>query len=242
MDKKESLIELGLSETESKIYLYLLGNGEVSAVRISKGTGIHRRTIYDNLEMLLKKGFISFKLEDGIRYFSANNPKVFKTVLEEKIHILNNLMPSLVLDYNNTKEDFKIQILKGKQAGKMILDDIATSGEELIWLGGGLYLLDYYRNSKIFVKNKLLKSKIKMIQPLSNNIISKINEFKNIKFRILPEKYDSLVGFAVYGNKIILGSLEFEEAIIIFIENKAFSNAFRNYFELIWNIADNPQT
>lgn len=241
MDKIKSLIDFGLSETEAKIYLFLLGNGEVSVVKISKGIGLHRRTIYDNLEMMLKKGFVSFMIENGTKYFSANNPKVFKTVLEEKNFVLNRILPELTQDYKSRKEDFRVQILKGKQSAKLLIDDVANAKDELLWLGGGLIFIDYFKHSNAFVKNRLSRLKIRMIQPYSENLKSKIKEIKNVSFKVLPEKYSSIVGFAVYADKIVLGSIENEELNMVFIENKAFSNAFRNYFELIWNVAVKPQ-
>lgn len=238
MDKINSLTEMGLSETESKIYLCLLGSGEITAVKIAKETGIHRRTVYDNLEILMKKGLVSFKIESGTKYFSANDPTVLKTTLEEKMFTLNKILPSLTQSYKQKKDNFKVEVLKGKDAAKMIMQDAVDSNETVLWLGGGLYFVDYFKHSKAFVRNKLLQSKIRMIQPHTECILSKIEDVKPIEFRLLPEKYKSLVGFAVYKNKVALGTLETKDVTIILIENKIFSDAFRNYFELIWSIAD----
>ncbi|MCK5630725.1 MAG: TrmB family transcriptional regulator, partial [Nanoarchaeota archaeon] len=52
----ESLKKLGLNKTESNIYLQLIKKGSLTAIEISKETKIHRRTIYDNLNILINKG------------------------------------------------------------------------------------------------------------------------------------------------------------------------------------------
>jgi len=238
MDKVHTLMGLGLSETESNIYLCLLRDKNISAVKIAKETGIHRRTVYDNLEMLLKKGLASFKIDDGIKHFSANNPGVLKTCLEEKMSTLDAVMPLLMQEYGKDNDGLKIQVLKGKQSAKMIMDDVIASGDTLLWLGGRMYFLDYFRYSKAFVKSKLSKIRIRMIQPDVENIESKMSEICPVESRIIPARYKSPVGFAVYGNKVALGTLETQDVTMILIENKAFSDAFRNYFEIIWSFAE----
>ena len=50
--------EAGLTENESKVYLALLDLGPSLAGQISRKTGMHRRTVYDTTEMLIKKGLI----------------------------------------------------------------------------------------------------------------------------------------------------------------------------------------
>jgi len=60
MEINKQLESLGLTTTESKIYTALLRAGESTAVQLSKEIEIHRRTIYDNLNILLKKGLVNF--------------------------------------------------------------------------------------------------------------------------------------------------------------------------------------
>jgi len=53
---QENLRKAGLTENESKTYLALLETGPSQAGVITRKTGLHRRVIYDTLEMLIKKG------------------------------------------------------------------------------------------------------------------------------------------------------------------------------------------
>jgi len=57
VDLIQKLESLGLTSTESKLYLTLLQVGESTAVQLAKETSIHRRTIYDNLAILIKKEY-----------------------------------------------------------------------------------------------------------------------------------------------------------------------------------------
>jgi len=49
----EKLKEAGLTENESKIYLALLEIGPANAGLISRKSGLHRRVVYDSLDMLI---------------------------------------------------------------------------------------------------------------------------------------------------------------------------------------------
>ena len=49
----QELKQAGLTENESKVYLALVDNGSSLAGRISRLTGLHRRTVYDVTEMLI---------------------------------------------------------------------------------------------------------------------------------------------------------------------------------------------
>ena len=78
------LKQAGLTENESKIYLSLVDHGPNLAGRISRLTGLHRRTVYDVTEMLIKKGLIGYILKNNRRYFEASNPNRILEILQEK--------------------------------------------------------------------------------------------------------------------------------------------------------------
>ena len=50
----EELKQIGLTTNESKVYLALLDLGPSLAGQISRKTGLHRRTVYDTTEGLIK--------------------------------------------------------------------------------------------------------------------------------------------------------------------------------------------
>ena len=90
MDTITNLEFLGLTYTESKIYVALLKIGESTVVELAKKTSVHRRTIYDNLNMLIQKGLVNYNVKGGTKFYSASNPSVFQSILEEKNKVLKN--------------------------------------------------------------------------------------------------------------------------------------------------------
>ena len=103
----QELKQAGLTENESKIYLSLVDHGPNLAGRISRLTGLHRRTVYDVTEMLIKKGLIGYILKNNRRYFEASNPNRILEILQEKEDILTPIVHNLLKKYN-TKNTFKL--------------------------------------------------------------------------------------------------------------------------------------
>ena len=72
--------QLGLTKSESKIYLTLLDYGSMLAGKVAEKAGIHRRNVYDALHRLIEKGLVSYyhqaeMLVNGLAEKAAANPK-----------------------------------------------------------------------------------------------------------------------------------------------------------------------
>src|SRR3989338_3484937 len=101
---EKALIALGLTETESKVYLALLKRGSSLAGKVTKETGLHRRTVYDTIERLIEKGLASYIVTNNQRYFEAIDPERLMQILKEKESILLSHLPELKGLYKSTKE------------------------------------------------------------------------------------------------------------------------------------------
>ena len=100
----KQLKNLGLTENESLIYNALVKHGSSTAGKISQFTGLHRRTVYDSIERLLEKGLISFINKNNRKYFSAASPNRLLEILKEKENSLQEILPLMLQEYNQTKE------------------------------------------------------------------------------------------------------------------------------------------
>lgn len=236
MSELELLKELGLNDTEAIIYLQLLKKGLMGAVDLSKNTKIHRRTIYDNLNILINKGFVTFIVKNEVKYFSANNPKIFNSLIQEKTNALNILMPILSEYYQNKKKNPEVLILQGIDSTKAIFEEMLQTKKEILWMGGGSKI---FQNLDYSIKNmfkRLSKKNFKIIQPKTKEI-SELKKFFSKNIRTISKKYESQVSFFIYENNVILGLIINNENFVIRIENYDFSKAYTNYFNIIWSIA-----
>lgn len=227
----ESLQELGLTRNEAKVYLALLHLGPSLAGQISRKSGLHRRTVYDTTEMLIKKGLLGYILRNNRRLFQASNPQKFLDILKEKESSVQDLLPEMTSFYQSTREKDETNFYKGKQGLKTVFEDQLDSKEVLI-LGASksaFSVLPFYFKwyDKARVKKKI-KVRIIASEKLSKIPLSEI--------RYLPEKYANPLAINVYKNKVAI-ILWQEKPIAIVINQKEIAEGYKNYFELLWKIA-----
>ena len=236
MELDKELKKLGLNDIESKIYLSLLKIPQQTTVTISKNIGINRRTIYDNIELLISKGIVTYNIIKGTRFFNANDVNVLKQLINDKLFALENILPALKNLQDSNFENTKIDILMGKQGIKAILEDAIRSGKEVCWIGGGLHLVKSFNFSK-HIQEKFSKLNIKLLQPKTKDIDNRIKFFQKIKYRFLPKSFSSSVGFMIYDDKLIIGKLDENEIVSIYIKGKEFTETFKIYFNMLWDIS-----
>src|SRR3989344_3270554 len=91
----ETLKELGLADEEVKVYLGMLKIGSNLASKISEETRINRSHVYQLLERLIAKGFVSYAIKENRKYFSAVNPEKLIQIVKEREQKLKNILPNL---------------------------------------------------------------------------------------------------------------------------------------------------
>ncbi|MBD3310629.1 hypothetical protein GF351_05410, partial [Candidatus Woesearchaeota archaeon] len=130
--KTEVLERVGLTRTESKVYLSLLDLGTALAGKITESSGIHRRSVYDAIERLMQKGLVSYVILNNRKHFEAVDPSRIMKMMEEKQDSLRNLMPELEMDFRMSKEKQETVFYKGKQALKSIFDQQIQDRKEIL--------------------------------------------------------------------------------------------------------------
>jgi sugar-specific transcriptional regulator TrmB len=229
---KESLQKIGLTETEAEIYLQLLKKGSQTAIGIAKETKIHRRTIYDNLNILANRGLVTHFVEKNVKYFQASSPSVLRKNEEERMSEIDAILPDLDRYYSNQMKDPHVELLRGLDATKTILYDMEKCRGTIYWLGGGFRILDALNFSKERLIKEFSRFKLKIIQPRPKNDLYK-KYFANIKF--VDAKYSTGVAFFVYGNTVVTGNLINDDFFVIKVNDPSIAQAYRNIFEMVWD-------
>lgn len=78
------LQSIGLTQTEARVYLFLLEHQEARAGIICSELNIHTSHIYQILGKLLDKGIVSFKVVNNIRVFRPADPESLYSLFREK--------------------------------------------------------------------------------------------------------------------------------------------------------------
>ncbi|MBU0667013.1 MAG: helix-turn-helix domain-containing protein [Nanoarchaeota archaeon] len=80
----QTLQELGLNKRESICYSTLLELGSSKTGEICKKTKIPSSKIYEILNNLMQKGFVSYIIKGKIKHYQASNPQILLNIIEEK--------------------------------------------------------------------------------------------------------------------------------------------------------------
>jgi predicted transcriptional regulator len=239
---------LGLTENEIKIYSALLKLGESTSGQIVKESDLRTGRLYNILESLKNKGFISEITKNNIKYFSPAEPQKFKEYIEKKKEELDGqekevdkIMPEIMEMINSKKTKQKIEIYTGLEGLKTAFSKefpLYKKGATGYVFGVASYK-DYEKKVNDFFVNNLMPKrafsgiKIKRIfseDAKKDNFYSK----KGAETRYLP--YQSPVAFNVVGNLVSIGIIT-AEPLVISIESEEVAKSFIQQFELLWKIA-----
>ena len=230
MITSERLQDLGLTGNEAKVYKALLELGPSLAGGISRKAGLHRRTVYDTTEMLIKKGLVGYILRNNRRLFQASNPEKFLDILKEKENSVSEIMPEMMGFFSKTQEKEETNFYKGKQGLKTVFEDQLKAGKEILILGANkdaFDILPFY--FKWYDKTRIEKKiKVRIIAS------SQLPRIPLSEVRTLPQKYANPLAINIYGNKVAIILWKKDNPIAIVIRDDAIAEGYKQYFELMW--------
>ena len=234
--KTEILEQIGLDKDGIKTYITLLKLGSITATKIASETNIHRTNIYRILDNLIAKGLASYVMKNNIKYFSAASPKKLLEDEKKKLQTLKKLVPELESITDSRKEDFKVEVFRGKEGLIAVLKYILREKKDYFVFGeeGNFQKILPY-----FIK-QLLRDIVKL--NMQENLLSKESKrnkillSKNSKIKYLPDQYFSPVMTAVFGDYTAI--FEWDEPYhAILIKSKNMSKSYKHYFEILWKTA-----
>ncbi|MBI4171033.1 MAG: hypothetical protein HY514_05010 [Candidatus Aenigmarchaeota archaeon] len=236
MENRDVLIELGLSEGESIVYLALLRLGESQVNKIKVHTKMHRTTIYDFLDSLAKKGLVSYVIKNNIKFYSAAHPSRLEDLIKEKREHLEEIVPSLLKLATLEKKALKVEVCDGIEGFKTFVKRMTERKGELLAFGIDESQFETrfpYIMKAYFKKEAALNLQERLI---TSKGIKFIYKKKGLAYRYIDSKFFSPVPTLIWGVLTIF--IIWEPLTIIIIENKDLADAYRKHFELLWKIAD----
>jgi sugar-specific transcriptional regulator TrmB len=236
---KEVLNNLGFTNNEATVYLALLKLGLSTANGISKEVKLHRTNIYDALNKLIGKGFISYITKNKVKYFQPSNPKNIKLWLNEKQKQFDDFLPQLSLLYNQKTRKSYAEICEGVKAFMSILYNFLEYKQPILVYGIPKIAPKMVKNYIGHFHNVRIPKRIVMkhIYNFENKErIEYLNKLPYTEAKALPVKYNSNVSTNICGDEVVL-AIWSETPKIIRIVNQDISDAYRNYFEILWKRA-----
>ncbi|MGV8152208.1 MAG: TrmB family transcriptional regulator [Candidatus Nanoarchaeia archaeon] len=241
------LESIGLKEKEAKVYISLLKHGESLANSLAKETEILRSSIYDYLDVLIEKGFVSYTIKSGKKYFHAVDPsKILNNFEEEKKRqeqALKEIVPKLSELQNISENKAKVEVFEGKEGLKSVFSYILKDNpkEVLVYGSSGVshkllpFFMEHWHNQRI--KQKIHIKIIYSDVPESKERIKSGPPMKFMDIKFMPIKNFSLTGTMIYDNKVLITMWNSQTPLAISIESEDIAKQYKDNFEVLWKIS-----
>jgi sugar-specific transcriptional regulator TrmB len=238
------LEELGFSDGQIAVYSACLTLGNTTINALQEKTGIDRRNIYDILNKLIEKGYISYTEEHGRRTYTCTHPNKIKEEIKHKRAALDTLaeqIPDAVAIYNEAKIPIGAQVYRGNEAMKALLDE-ALEHDASYWIGGNSgventnlkFWFKHWMERRVERKHAMydLVDADSFLEGLKPNDLKK-HKAQHYKYCALPKNLSSPMVVVIFGNKVaqILWS---NQSFAFVLESKEIKDSFMKYFHHFW--------
>ncbi|MBR2544463.1 hypothetical protein IKF04_04170 [Candidatus Saccharibacteria bacterium] len=235
----ELLIQIGLSEVQAKVYLYLIKHGQSTPAEIATGVDENRTTVYSAAEKLEKLGIITQKDRGKVSAYVSNHPSVLESLAEKRLRSvarqvknLESNLPSLINYYNEYQSTPGATTFYGNEGVKMIWDKVIAAKAP--------YYFVRSRYDVIADKGALEQFKKRRVEAgiTSENITpSEFTELSNkdsgkwlLSRTVLPpEEYNSPVEIDIFGDNVAFINYS-KDGMSTLIESPEIADAMRQMF------------
>lgn len=245
----EILKEIGLTNSEIKVYYALIDLGETTVGPLITKSGVASSKIYELLNKLMEKGLVTTFNENKNKKFKPISPEMLNDYLEKKKEIIENkqkrlreIMPTLKKRYEQKKEELEVEVFKGyKGVYNAFMEMISemSKGEEYLVLGGGDKPTTNER-TKLFFENIHQKRSKKgiilkiLFSEARRKSYKDMSLFPHTIAKYLPTGTPSTIN--IYKDTTILLTMSPIPAAIR-IRDKNITASYRKYFNEMWNSA-----
>lgn len=243
------LQELGLSKGQIKVYTAVLEIGISNLQHIQEKTGVERRNIYDILNKLIEKGFISYTLERGKRTYQCTHPNKLKEeiiIKEKQLLNLKQKLPEIKSLFQAQKPNIRAEIFRGDESMKSLMNEVLTYSKSY-WIGGTsfgrykkvsnnfLQWFNHWMTRRIELKCEMYDlvdhgTSLKGFEPTKK----KENEKRYYYYSQLPKNLESPMVILIFGNKVaqILWGIQ---PFAFVLESEDIKESYMKYFKYFWN-------
>ena len=225
--KEEILKSLGLSDKEIRLYLTSLQLGSSLVQNIANIAGLNRTSTYDLLKSLEQKGFVSYIIQSGKKFYQATQPNKIIDILKEREELVKKILPELNSLSESVGKRPNVEVYTGKEGLKTIFEGILLESKSFSCIASKNQLFKMFEFYFPHFVDRRKKKGIKV------RVISEVQPFdKTAPYKIIKKKIKTATW--LYDGKIAMISLEEKEPIGILINEKNFYETHQMMFDLLW--------
>ncbi|OGY87354.1 MAG: hypothetical protein A2233_01475 [Candidatus Kerfeldbacteria bacterium RIFOXYA2_FULL_38_24] len=245
MDISTQLEIIGLTQKQSITYLACLHIGTSTALHISRYSKIKRSTTYVILDELESLHLVTVIKKGATTLYTAEDPALIQQQLQQKMQAFHNVHPVLQDLFTKEKHTPDIRYYAGKKEVEDLYVQVYGENRSIDFFG-----TDSQRFTECFpdfVKKfdeDINKGKHEVREIYCYNRFN-VEYARRVysrfhKIRIIDPKYQFFGDNGIYGNTLLITSLE-DEPFSVTIESQNVAKTFRAMFEIAWSIAKPPR-
>ncbi|MBI4127122.1 hypothetical protein HY463_00265 [Candidatus Peregrinibacteria bacterium] len=241
MELVDVLIDLGLTDKESRVYLAALELGPSPASEIALRSKTNRVSCYDILEKLIRRGFISTYIQNKVTYFNAIDPDEIRNNYRQKYMNLKSALPDLRRLHGKTPHP-RVRYYEGLEAIKKIYADTLTSKTEILNYADSKSIRQFWPDYDEEYVSQRVKKKIYLrgIAPRDAHgeaVVSK-NSVSHREIRLVPNGEFSFANeINIYDDKVSIISFGKNALHGMIIESPEIADTQRAIFVMAWEFA-----
>lgn len=236
---KQQLQQIGLSKSESLLYLYLLEHGLSTPPQIAKGTGMARTNCYNVLQSLKNQELIAEQRAGKRKAYLAKDPEsLFYRVQERKVAI-EELLPDLRSLYARHKNKPVIRFFEGFESVKEVYR-MCYSTQEVFGIGStskmsGKSQKFYNQWLRDLKKNNVVFHDILSYPSGAKAALEMKEELRGLyDYKLMSKKFEDFpTDMLIWDDTIALLTLE-EPIFGTVITNATLAKTFRIIFSAMW--------
>lgn len=248
----ESLIKLGLTPDQAKIYEVLVSSPVLPAKIIAGRTGVSRELTYVVLKQLEELDLIEKSTNTKIIMFRAKNPRSIKKILEKKYEAAQSaekayqdIVGSMIGDFNIAHSKPYIRYYEG-------IEGLQKTYDHLLKYAKTVYVVrSIYDNENPTIRKMVIEQiKKQAAKKIRSYVLSPLLPHmsqdklrhdleRNITRKIVTKEKLTLPSqVIIYNNTVSITSMK-KEMITTIIENEDIANTFRTLFSYMWDSIEN---
>ena len=233
---ERSLLDAGLSQAEVSSYISILTYGPIPAGKVAKLTKQYRANVYQAIERLKSKGFVSEAQGRKSRLYEALSPEHILENMRKKEESLKKVIPLLKQMKSSSATTTEMRIVEGINGWRHLLNEFLEIGSERVVYGipkesGAMqdFFAEYH--------NKRAERGIRLRHLFNYEARERIKVTNTLPYtqsRYLPKEFDQPVSTSVCGSIVAITVYEKNDISTIVIDNDKIAKAYGNYFEFLW--------
>lgn len=256
-DDTQTLVKLGLTLSQARIYLTLLALGPAEVKKIAQSAGIDRGEVYRQIDVLLEKNLLEKIIDFPNKFKSIVLNEAIKCLVQQKnkenVELDQKVKKLLEKGVNSdqiTFNDSRISIIPSDHSKRQVPKRYENLKKEEVWytqIENISYCINLWDD--IFKKAFSRGIKLRVIAELNHPteaILKLVQKYgkENPNFILRFDKPTLLTTFAIYDDTELTiytkkkdgFSLEVERPVL-WTTNNVLIEIFKDYFELRWKNA-----